>query len=78
MTRDQRPCFINKDWVGETELPDRLNELLDLAFGMGPRVPQIRLKRAGRPILDRQLAHIGVVPRDALAHVRRNILATFR
>jgi hypothetical protein len=52
MTGNQNVRFIDQYRVRESEFPDRSDELLDLAFGMGPGIARIRLKRADRPVLD--------------------------
>ena len=41
---------ISQDGVYEAELSDRCDDLIDLLFGMRPRIARIRSKRAYRAI----------------------------
>jgi hypothetical protein len=50
---------ISQDGVYEAELSDRCDDLIDLLFGMRPRIARIRSKRAYRAIGHRKRRHGG-------------------
>jgi hypothetical protein len=56
MAGNEDRIFVHQHWVGEPKLEDRSTKLLDLPFGVGPRVAWIRFEVADRPINDRQRA----------------------
>lgn len=68
VTRDEHARFVDQDRIGESEFPDRSDELLDLTFGMGSRIARIRLERTGRTINDLQLMRRGAHPRVVGVH----------
>jgi hypothetical protein len=45
---------VDEDWIGKTKLPDTFGDLLNLFFGMGPRIPGIGQQGCGGKIFYRQ------------------------
>ena len=76
MPGDQRVRLINEHWVRKPELADGLDQLFDLALGMGPRIARIGLEHSGGPINYSQAMRGGVRPRSLVVHAKRNIMAT--
>jgi hypothetical protein len=74
MAGDQHIALIDQHRIGEAELAYRLNDLLDLALGMGPRITRIRFQRTCRPVDHSQLAKRRLSPRGTLVHASEHSL----
>jgi len=54
MSSDQTTVFVDQDRIGEAELPNRADDLLNLSFRVRARIARIRLERRNWAIADRQ------------------------